>query len=206
MKTSRVLAASVIAAILEIGSAAQASTIYDSLGSTVLGWVPINPGGAVAQSFTTGAESATFNSVTLAMYEWQPIGGFAVHLYDSTGAGNAPGALLLTLEGSDRPGSGNYSYTGTLSLTPNTTYWVEADATYASGANYEWSVGLDDPTIGSGIGRAAKENGAEAWTQYSMGNLLMLVDATPSVVPEPGSIALIALGGLGLLLRRQRSA
>lgn len=192
-----------MAAALGIGSAAQASVLYDGLGENVLAWAPINSGGAAAQSFITGDQAATFESVTLSMYEWEPIGGFAVHIYDATGAGNAPGSLLATLSGNDSPGSGNYDYTGTLTLSPNTTYWVEADVTLASGASYEWSASSDAPTLGSQIG-FAHSNDTVTWSHNTGVNLLMQVNASPALVPEPSSLALLAVGCAGLLLRRRQ--
>ena len=56
------------------------------------------------------------------------------------------------------------------------------------------------------MGRAVKAYGDLSWTQYSMGNLLMQVDADPTVAPEPASTVLLAAGALTLLLRRQRPA
>ena len=205
MKLSKVLAVSVMAAALEIGAMAQASTvIFDGLPGTTIGWGPISSGQTYAQSFTTDAQSWTLESVTLPLTGYTLDGGFAVHLYDSTGTGGTPGSPLLTLDGNDNPSSGQYSYTGSLALSPNTTYWVEADVNPASDSFYEWNVSPDAPTVGSGFGFAYSDDGGLTWGQAPSMGLETQVNASPSVVPEPSTLALAGMGGLGALLLRRR--
>lgn len=196
-----------MAALLGLAPAAQAQStiIFDNLSGNVLGWAPISPAATLyAQSFATGGENDTFQSVILSLYEWQPNGGFTVQLFDSTGLGGAPGARLLTLLGNDSPGSGNYTYTGAFELNPNTTYWVEAEVNPSFGAHYEWSATMDSPTIGSGAKFASSDDGGATWSQNPSLNLLMQVEVTPAATPEPSAIALAGLGGTALLIFRRR--
>jgi hypothetical protein len=204
MKTNTVLAVSVMAAVLALGSAANASVIFDGLPGTTIGWGPISSGQTYAQSFTTDAQSWTLESVTLPLTGYTLDGTFAVHLYDSTGTGGTPGSPLLTLDGNDNPSYGQYSYTGSLALSPNTTYWVEADVNPASDSFYEWNVTPDAPTVGSGFGFAYSDDGGLTWGQAPSMSLETQVNASPSVVPEPSSVALLAAGALGLLFRRRK--
>jgi hypothetical protein len=204
MKTSKVLAVSAMITVLAIGSAAKASVIFDGLPGNTIGWGPISSGQTYAQSFTTDAQSWTLASVTLPLTGYTLNGTFGVHLYDSTGTGGTPGSPLLTLGGNDNPSSGQYSYAGSLALSPNTTYWVEADVNPASNSFYEWNATADAPTVGSGLGFAYITDGGSTWSQAPSISLEMQVNAEPTAVPEPSSVALLAIGAVGLLLGRRK--
>jgi hypothetical protein len=219
MKTSKVLALGVMAAVLQIGSAAQASSVlFNNLPASEIGEGPVMAGNSYAQSFTTGAQSQTLESVTLAFMSGGPTdGGFAVHLYDATGSGSSPGSQLLTLDGNDNPVSGNFIYTGALALSPNTTYWVEADVNPSFDSAYGWFATGDAPAVGSGIGLAnfappgppgmpGPGGGDPTWSVYSDVNLQMQVNVNPTVVPEPSTWALVGSGFLGLILFRRRNS
>jgi len=195
-----------MAAALEIGAAAKPSSvvIFDNLSGSPIGDGPVYAGFSYAESFTTGAQSDMLASVTLALSDGTADGSFAVNLYDASGSGSSPGVQLLTLAGSDNPGSGNIIYTGSLALSPNTTYWVEAEVNPSSDSYYEWSATEDAPAVGSNIGLANSGMDGDTWQVYSGVDLQMEVNVTPTAVPEPASTALLAVGALGLLLRRHR--
>jgi hypothetical protein len=198
MKTNTVLAVSVMAAVLALGSAAKASVIFDGLPGTTIGWGPISSGQTYAQSFTTDAQSWTLESVTLPLTGYTLDGTFAVHLYDSTGTGGTPGSPLLTLDGNDNPSYGQYSYTGSLALSPNTTYWVEADVNPASDSFYEWNVTPDAPTVGSGFGFAYSDDGGSTWGLEPSMSLETQVNANPYGRPRAVISGVVGRGCLGI--------
>jgi hypothetical protein len=104
-------------------------------------------GHSLAQSFTTGAGSATLAGVSLAMESLNVVdgGGFTVSLYGDTGG--VPGSLIGLLSGDSTPNPtpdafGFFDYTpqGLTSLTEFTPYWIVAEVPH-TGANkqYSWS-------------------------------------------------------------------
>jgi hypothetical protein len=208
-----------MAAVLQIGSAAQASSVlFNNLPASEIGAGPVMAALSYAQSFTTSAQSDTLESVTLTFLSGGPTdGGFAVHLYDATGSGGCPGLQLLTLDGNDNPVSGNFIYTGALALSPNMTYWVEADVNPSFDSAYDWFATGDAPDVGSDIGMAnfgqfgppempGPGSGDSTWSVYSDANLQMQVNVSPTVVSEHTTSALVGSGFAGLLLFRRRNS
>ena len=222
MKASKLLAVSAMAALLGFGPAAWAqSVIFDNLSANVSGdqTVGTQPGMPpffpsrtylAAQSFLTGSQNWTLASVTLPIAGQASLshGGFTVHLYD-TGMNGAPGTLLATLAGNSNPSVDDlFTYTGTVDLAPNATYWVEAEVASGFDSRYYWPSSQNTPTVGSAVAMSwdiSTDNG-ETWadTTGSWANLLMQVIATPTVVPEPSALAFIGLGSAALLIFRRR--
>ena len=199
-----------MAAVLGFGPGAQAQSqlIFDNLSRSVSAWGDVGAnimgqGYTRAGSFTTDAGHWTFESVTLGLANaYQANGGFAVRLYDATGADGNPGALLLTLTGNNNPKfAGSYSYTGALGLTPNTTYWVEADAPLTS--DYRWGAISQSPTVGSQVGSSYAVDGGP-WSLIPGYNMHMQVTASPTTVPEPSAMAFMGLSSAALLIFRRR--
>jgi hypothetical protein len=103
----------------------------------------------------------TLEKVTLSMAA-SPLGmgGFAVEIYDASGAGGLPGSSLIALAGdSDPDTAGAYDYIpgGVFSLSAGTTYWVVAAATAPPGivtaTGFQWNTTSD-----------TSETGATGWT------------------------------------------
>jgi len=201
---------------------AQSTIIFDSLSDRIFADGPIganpffpppqNGDNVRAQSFTTGDVAFTLDSVALSLEPSSGTGGFTVSLYDDSG--NQPGTLLTTLAGNDSPGAGLegpggslYTYTGSLDLNLDTTYWVVADVSADYTGNvYGWDVGNAGTTVGSTVGAGYSTDGGASWGVDNSFSYLMQVAAEPTAVPEPSTLALAAMGGLGslLLLRRRK--
>lgn len=209
-------------ALLGATAQAQSTIIFDSLSDSIFGEGPIganpffpppmNGDNVRAQSFTTGNEAFTFDSVALSLEPSSGTGGFTVGLYGDSG--NQPGALLSTLTGNDSPGTGLegprgslYTYTGSLDLSADTTYWVVTDvsADYP-GSVYGWDVGNAGTTVGSTVGASYSFDGGASWGLDNSSSYLMQVTAGPTIeaTPEPTTLALAAMGGLGMLVMFRR--
>src|SRR5262249_13802042 len=91
-------------------------------------------------------------------------------------------------------------------LQANTTYWLEAQT--ASNAEIaDWAVTNSTATTGPGtLGAWAVGQGTPlTWLQDATGRLQVEVDsAEVTGVPEPSGLAVLALGGAGLLGWRAR--
>jgi len=196
-------------------ASAQSTVLFDNLSVSRDGVSPVgtinnpmmpemNGIHARAQGFMTGTQDLTLESINLSFATSDSSGGFGLHLYDSTGSGNAPGSLLLTLDGNSSPSDGLFAYTGAFDLAPNTLYWLVADVSSDfSSSVYGVNVTASAPTIGSGPGMYSTDGGAD-WESMAPFNLQMQVTAVPTVVPEPSTMALAGLGGLSLLAYRRR--
>jgi hypothetical protein len=206
---------------LALCCAAQATIIFDTLAGT-----GSDPGAAeifkdswVGQSFTTDG-SSTLQSITLGMQDQYPGGTldnkFFVRLYAADGVNSTPGTLLLTLAGNASPAAvGDYTFTGTQTLSANTTYWVVAGDTGVNTYPYHWGfdyydLGVPGPaSIGTttfspdGSGQLPYWHAPYASEKY----FAMQVDVAP--VPEPstciaGALLLLPFGAS--LIRKLRKA
>ncbi len=163
-----------------------------------------------AVPFTTGANGAGYSlaNVTLDLADANGTpSNFQVELFSS--GGGDPNASLLVLAGNSNPATaGQYSYGGTFSLAPNTSYFVVASAGAVGGVNnYRWnntsSTNESSPdgwTIGTGYFRNTGTGGSWTATDFP---LKISVDA--SAIPEPGSAALLLLAAGGLAAARRRT-
>ena len=162
-----------------------------------------------AQSFMTGALAATLNSITVHMGNDGGGGGFRLQLWNDISS--LPASALLTLSGNPNPATlGFYTYTGSLALSPNTTYWVvEAmihtapDDVYAwQGASTQNETGAPGWSIGNSAATRNVNNGIPAsWSTFGPIHQIS-VDAT--IVPEPASSFLVIFGAVAVLCGRKR--
>jgi hypothetical protein len=191
-------AATVAVLCAAVMPAANASPIYDNLGSSRDGSDPIFGFGPLANSFTTDA-AGFLGGVTALLKNGSTsiVGDIQISLH-ANGA-NVPGAELAslgTISSADVATAdfAEYSFAPLTSylLAANTTYWIEIIALDPNALEWSWSNDL------SATGVAGQSNYSAALgtnANSSFGPYQMAV----SQVPEPESLALVFLG-LGLLV------
>ena len=186
---------------------AQAAIIFDSLAPYAGAYVPVSYNWFAGQSFKTDAQAYTLTGVTLRMGNADsPGGNFFVKLYDATGAGSKPGAMLVPLTGSADPATaGDYTYTGSQALSANTAYWVVAGGS-GGPASYNWWAQFSGlPAAGTTIGLVASNSQGASWDgPYPS----LFLDMQVTAVPEPGQWAMMGmtlLGAGGFVLRQRRA-
>lgn len=199
----------------QLGAQTAVSNLTEAFGNSVY-VVGGNESRALAFSFTTGTTTAAsfdFTGVTLNFHTPNNVGsGLTVGLYSSfssstvNGTGATPLATL-TLVGSTQPTvTGSYSFSGSASLLPSTTYYLKLTATSNPGS-YDVDVastfnqtGLPGWTIGD-MGYIYQ--GAPTWA--SLGSAVQF-SVQASAIPEPSTYAAIAGAAmLGLAFWRRRS-
>ncbi len=218
------LAGALAAALLALAPAAHAQTAVSNLGqsSGATATIGTYDGGGEewrrAFTFTTGSSASSFNFTGLTMTfnaaSGSP-GALTVALYSTfdpnTTAGGGSLLSTLSLSSGSPTSSGNSVFTGSATLQPSTTYYLQFSSATAAAGNY-----YSYPVVGSGsedagglpgwtIGNSAYEsNYNNTWTTLS-GPGLFSVQA--SAIPEPSTYAALAgLGALGLALWRRRVA
>lgn len=161
----------------------------------------------------------TLNSVSVLInhLNYTATAPLSVSIYSGTTAPSGPALETLTWASgtiSEQPyhsttyGLVTYNSAG-LTLDANLSYWVVLTATTdnnpANETDYVWSA-TDAITVWGGqheIISPFEPSYNEAWAATGYGSYQMLVMAT-APVPEPSTMALSALGGLGLLWRLRR--
>ena len=173
-----------------------------------------NSNEALANLFTTGSGMWEINSVTVRFSDNNlnaPPDDFSLSIrLDNAGA---PGAVVGTFDTSvgDVIDSADYTYLATapFSLSGNTSYFLTAlptdpDASYSAAvalgtgesSGFGWTI-ADDNT--------QSQDGGSSWFDNTGSAMIFSLDATLTAVPEPGSLALLALVGAGLGVRRRKS-
>ncbi len=213
LRSAAALAAALAALTLSFSAMAAGGTaIYDNLASTQDGADPIFSYGPLANSFTTGADGASFAlsgiSALLKSDSSSIVGDIRVSLHAD--AGNAPGAELASF-GSlssalvSTAAFGVYDFapaaSSSFKLAANTSYWVEIESSSPNAIEWSWSGDL------GAIGVAGQSNySAMLGTNANLGSPPYQMAVTVSAVPEPASALLLALGlGFAGTVVRRRS-
>jgi hypothetical protein len=155
---------------------------------------------AAAQSFTTGGLAETLQSVTLKLLGGA--GSIDVSIFSDNA--DLPGTSKLHLGTLTPVGSGFADYTlnvaSSFTLAANTTYWVEGNFN----GSPDWAYTFSTTFSGSGtLGNFTNSNdGGATWGgpfPFSDGPYQLQVNAGAAAVPQPASLTLLAIGGVGLL-------
>lgn len=201
MKTASVLIAATAALTVSATALAQTTIISNHPGNDGSQTAGINDGSRTkGVGFAMpGGLDYTLDSVTLRLDITSVDIAPLVEIFSD--AGGAPGASLTTLmnPGSFSLGIDDYAFTPTSSFTleADQSYWVVASSTLGT-YNWKASSPSETPTglathIGATFGAYPPVGSSSILTTY-------FVDAT--VVPAPGSLALLGLAGLAARRRR----
>ena len=213
---NNMLVRAVLIAPMLVSISAVADVLLGNLGRTPetgcrLGPVfPDNIG--LAQAFQTGTYGWSISSIqaymgdasgtisaTAALYKADGSGGFL--LDDSYLVGNFQFPSFGTsME------AASFMPSASLTLAPNTTYYFAMTSTSGSVA-WNWTVDMSFDGVGTvpGSGTSYYTDSATPWSGQDGFPLLFQVNGEIIPVPEPSSLALLAIGGLFLAMRRRKS-
>ncbi|HEV2578219.1 MAG TPA: choice-of-anchor R domain-containing protein [Acidobacteriaceae bacterium] len=222
--------ASVAAGLMLVGSAGQmrADTVFSNFGpsQTYVGnaWWNVgnstSPAGTQVDAFSFApSETATVTGADLALALVPPPGTVQtltpLTVYIESNSGGTPGAILATLTQ-----NGSYAYYPTTTvvnfncsgscatLDAGSTYWLVAQQTdSANTTGWLYSFGDTGTWYYNELGSATGP-----WTAATQGDNFSAFDVTGtptnsvSPVPEPGTLALLALGLVGVVAIERRRA
>lgn len=168
-----------------------------------------------ATGFTTGANASFLDltGVKLSLKTSSTSSAPVISIFSNTvtGVGDVPGTLLATLTGptiTNTLAAQDFLFTGNLSLSPNTNYWVVLSASDPT-SRYQWEFANSAPAEQNSSGYAAiagrRKINAGAWTNNTTASLGMV---EIQAVPEPSTLILAGIGMAGAVAvdskRRQR--
>lgn len=186
-----------VAAAAAGASQTDAAVLSDNLGQPVSYTELIDPTTTVAASFGTGTQASTLSKVQLLIQSDGPAVS-TVSLYSDQGG--RPGGSIGALTSLQPPNQSTLSVTtfsgNNLALAANTTYWI---VTQADPGTLEWAYTESNMGSGSGFQHTwglSLDGGA--WFVSSIEPMMMSVEDSSTATPEPGSVLLVALGGVGL--------
>jgi hypothetical protein len=181
---------------------ANAAVIYNDLSD--ISARASNVQHTLADSFSTGSGSESLTDVKLLLGNTSySTGSFTVSLFSDNNT--APGTLDAVL-GTIQDNTLSNSFTivdlavSGIALSANTRYWIELTSSNST-ALWAWA-----NTSVSDVGTAS-EWYAESGYVYSndSGPYQMQINVSDSVVPLPSTLALLAIGTVGLMRRKQHN-
>jgi hypothetical protein len=191
--------------LLALVCAANASDIYNNLGSSTDGSDSVSAFGPLADSFSTGPGSFQLNMVGVLLNGDPTSGGaFRVDLFSDLGT--APGSSLLQLgtvsDASLSSSPTDIVFSAAYPLAPNTRYWIyisDASATgFTTSAIWSWS--LDQTALGVANEFLYNATNSPFVFPNIDGPYQMEVDVVPvSGTPEPSTILLLGSGLLSVI-------
>ena len=196
-------------ALLGAAFTAPAQDLFSTLTSPIYGSGGPENGNNWYQVFTTGSQSENIGSVSVDIAYAQDGSDFTVSFYSDVSGqlGSLVSNGLLSGLGTPTSDAVNLYGASGLTLDANTTYWLVFEnpvATYvyirntdsggilSANSSAGWTLGDTDYKIFNG----------GSYSSYPNAVPLFSIDVAP--VPEPATLALAGLGGLGLLLFRRR--
>jgi hypothetical protein len=193
------------------GQTARAGIVFDSItGSTAVGETSIAGLGPLGDSFMIGNSFSALSDVKVGIYNPSAISvlgsSVTVSLYASNGM--APTAFLDTL-GSVTTSSitaglitvVDFSNFTPINLNSNTTYFILLSTSNASTLEAVETNNL----LGTGVAQGYDYYNGTAQTNVLVGGTFeMQITTVPSAVPEPSSLVLCGIAGLGRLAYRVR--
>lgn len=204
MKIPLLLLGALFTSILPVAAQTVGVTISSSTENTV--FREANRLAGVAFTTDNSATSFSLNSVSLRIGSSYLINDFFMRLHNYNGS-NTPGTLLGTLSGPNLPtGLAQNTWTAdSLSLAPNTTYFLTWGFTSGTGA-YELvvsNVGSPSGAWSLAANFVASSDGGSNWNLNS-GGYQPLIAVSASAIPEPSTTAvLVGLGAVSLAIWRR---
>ena len=210
MKISIIVCLALAVSVPQITQAQGTMTYLSNLGQPSAGSHPVGSNSWLAARFLTGGNVAGYSldSIQLAMTDASgDPSGFTVMLCSNA---SAPGPVLGTLNGSLSPvSSGIYTYTpaSNLTLKPGPYFIVVTAGTAVADGAYEWSLAGANSYDSVGgwhePGGIFTSSNGSSWSLDTGSYPQFAISAT--AVPEPSTLALLALGGFFLVRRRRKS-
>jgi hypothetical protein len=197
------------AAALLPGSAT-AGILYDNLGNGNGNGTGVNATTWLANSFTTDGSADTITSLTLSLEGIAGGGNLTVDIDASTagGPGSVLGSGTIPQSALSPTGFTDITGTGSLTLAPNTMYWIVLAGSSTTQNDALWERAKNSTGIGvAGEDIASSNNSGSTWVVRGVGGdfvpfVMELQDSTPT--PEPGTLAVAFLGLAGIVAARHR--
>lgn len=176
----------------------------DSFGSSGFGIGLVTPSPSTYDNwgakFTVGATDFTFTSAEAALQVTSGADTLTFGLR-SDDAG-LPGLLLQSFSASNIPTTNpgdivTFNATASLTLEAGTTYWLTSEEYSPSNSFASWRL---NNTSDKSANALRQNKGPWSIATANDDSVAFRIDGSPVAVPEPGSLTMLSLGGLGLLM------